>query len=93
METIKYYHKNSNVVAYKKTIKEDVYWFERTYDENGNLLTCKDSDGYWNERTYDENGNLLTYKNSDGDYEIKGRKVTKEEFEVFTNLLLSKITK
>ena len=93
MKKIEYYHKNSDVIAYEKTINEDGYWEERTYNENGNRLTFKDSNGYWNERTYDENGNLLTYKNSDDDYEIKGRKVTKEEFEAFTNPLLSEITK
>ena len=64
MKTIKYYHKNSDIVAYKK----EVY---------GN--------GYWYERTYDENGNPLTFKNSEGYFGIRGRRVTKEEFEVFVN--------
>ena len=61
---IKYYHKNSDIVAYKK----EVY---------GN--------GYWHERTYDENGNPLTFKNSECYFGIRGRRVTKEEFEVFVN--------
>ena len=113
MKTITYYHKNSDVIAYEKIIKEDGYWNERTYDENGNMLTYKNSNGSWNERTYDENGNELTYRNSDGywsertydekgneltfkdsygNYKIKGREVIKEEFEVFTNPLVNKIT-
>ena len=45
MKTIKYYHKNSNIVAYQKEIYDDGYWFERTYDENGNILTFKNSYG------------------------------------------------
>ena len=81
MKTVKYYHKNSDVIAYEKIIKEDGYWFERTYDEKGNQLTFKDSDGYWNERTYDEKGNELTFKNSDGywnekTYNEKGNQLT-----------------
>ena len=91
METIKNYHKNSNVIAYKKTINDKGYWIERTYDKKGNQLTYKDSNKNWNERTYDKKGNELTFKDSNSNYEIKGRKVTKEEFEAFTNLLLSKI--
>ena len=63
MKTIKYYHKNSNVVAYKK----EIY------------------DGYWYERTFDENGKPLTFENSEGYFGIRGRRVTKEEFESFVN--------
>ena len=86
MKTIKYYHKNSDVIAYQKETYGSGSWSERTYDENGNILTFKDSDGYCNERTYDENGKLLTFKNSKGKYEIKGKEVTKEEFEAFVNI-------
>ena len=32
-----YYHKNSDIIAYEKTINDKGYWEERTYDENGNL--------------------------------------------------------
>ena len=39
---------------------------EHTYNENGNVLTFKSSNGYSSESTYDSNGNLLTYKDSDG---------------------------
>ena len=41
-------------------------WYEYTYDDKGNELTYKNSDGYWYQFTYDEKGNELTYKNSDG---------------------------
>ena len=74
MKTIKYYHKNSDIVAYKKEIYDDGYWYERTYDEKGKPLTFKNSYGY---------------------YGIKGKIVTKEEFESFVNTpenpILSKI--
>ena len=83
------YDDRGNQLTYKNS---DDYWNERTYDENGNMLTYKNSNGSWNERTYDENGNELTYRNSGGYYEVKGESVTEEEFEAFTNPLLSKIT-
>ncbi len=35
-----------------------------TYNENGKILTSKNSDGYSYECTYDESGNELTYKSS-----------------------------
>lgn len=48
MKTIKYYNKNSNVVAYKKVIYyDDGRCVERTYDNKGQLLTYKDSFGYY----------------------------------------------
>ena len=62
------------------------YWCEYTYDDNNNELTFKDSSGYWCERTYDNNNNELTYKDSNGYYKIKGKFVTKEEFEAFVNI-------
>ena len=37
---------------------------EYTYDEKGNELTAKDSNGYWTERTYIANGKQLTFKDS-----------------------------
>ena len=39
---------------------------ERTYDENGNVLTYSDSNGFSYEKTYDANGNQLTYSDSNG---------------------------
>ena len=37
-----------------------------TYDDNGNILTCKYSDGFSCVRTYDDKGNELTFKYFDG---------------------------
>ena len=50
-------------------------WNESTYDEKGNKLTYKNSDGYWYEYTRDEKGSILTFKNSDGFW----RKYTRDE--------------
>ena len=61
-----YYHKNSDVVAFKRIDDYDGYWQEFTYDKNGNQLTLKNSDGHWSESTYDTMGNKVTYKDSDG---------------------------
>ena len=60
----------------------DSSWYERTYDENGNQLTYKNSNGYWHKYTRDDkNGNKLTYKDSDGywseyTYDKKGNVLT-----------------
>jgi hypothetical protein len=64
---------------------ENGFWWESTYDDNNNVLTCKNSEGYWWEKIFDEKGNELTRKGSDGDYRIKGKDVTKEEYEAFIN--------
>ena len=40
-----------------------------TYDDAGNELTFKESDGFWCESTYDDAGNELTFKNSRGVWE------------------------
>ena len=66
MKETKYYHKNSDVVAFKRKESLDGYWSEKTYNEMGNELTTKNSNGYSSERTYDEMGNKLTHKNSNG---------------------------
>lgn len=81
--TTKYYHKNSDVVAFERVEAENGFWTERAYDERGNVLTYKDSDGYWSEKTYDERGNELTYKNSNGHFKIEYKKVTEEKFNKF----------
>ncbi len=65
-------------IKYKNSLG---YWWVRTYDQYGNLLTYKDSHGSWYECTYDENGNVLTYKDSNGDwsertYDENGNKLT-----------------
>ena len=85
METTKYYHKNSDVVAFERVKDSDGYWNECTYDHKGNQLTYKSSNGFSYESTYDDKGNLLTFKNSNGYFEIKGEEVTEQEFEDFTN--------
>ena len=83
MNTIlKAYHKHSDVVAYHKYEYNGVL-HEDTYNENGKLLTFKDATGYSYDCTLDENGNEIAFKNSDGFYQVKGNKVTKEEYEAF----------
>jgi YD repeat-containing protein len=84
METIKYYHKNSDVLAFKKETDSEGFSSERTYDENGYQLTYKNSNGYSSKRTYDEKGNQLTYKDSDGvssekTYDEKGNVLTHKD--------------
>jgi hypothetical protein len=64
MKTEKAYHKNSNVVKWKRITH---------------------SNGLSSEYTYNEQGEVLTYEDSSGYYEIKCKKVTKEEFEAFVN--------
>jgi hypothetical protein len=64
MKKEKAYHKNSDVVKWKRMSTSSGYSFEWTYNEQGEELTYKHSDGY---------------------YAIKGKKVTKEEFEAFVN--------
>jgi YD repeat-containing protein len=84
MKITKYYHKNSEVVAFSRFENENGFVEEETYDERGNILTHKESSGdWWYESTYDEQGNELTYKSSNGYFEIKGKEVTEEEFNNF----------
>ena len=45
MKTIVYYHKNSNLVAFKRVKDSNGYNYEITYDEKGNQLTFKSSSG------------------------------------------------
>jgi len=61
------YHKNGEInISYLEV--SSGYWWESTYDDNGNELTYKNSEGSWDESTYEDNGNQLTYKNSQGDW-------------------------
>ena len=39
-----------------------------TYDEQGYLLTFRDSEGNWSVYTRDADGRVLTYKDSDGNW-------------------------
>ena len=65
-EDLTLYNK-AGIITYKfiKGLSDD-YYLEKTYNENGKVLTFKDSDGSSYEHTYDKNGNMLTYKNSNG---------------------------
>jgi hypothetical protein len=45
----------------------------------------KTEEGYYSELTFNEQGKISTYKDSNGTYRIKGKKVTKEEFDSFVN--------
>jgi hypothetical protein len=88
MKIEKAYHKNSDVIKWKRiTYSDDYssYSSERTYNEQGKQLTFKSSNGFSYEHTYNEQGQVLTFKNSDGMYAIKGKYVTKEEFDSFVN--------
>ena len=87
MKTIlKTYHKHSDVVAYHKYENTGLIK-ERTFDENGYLLTYKDSSGYSCKITRDENGYEIAYETSDGFYHVKGKQVTKEKYDAFIDLL------
>lgn len=42
-QTIVYYHKNSDKIAYKKLFGCKDFWCEYTYDDEGNEITYKNS--------------------------------------------------
>jgi len=63
-ENLKLYNRNG-VLVYEFYKDFDGYW-ESTYDDNGNELTFKNSNGDWIESTYDDNDDLLTFKDSNG---------------------------
>ena len=85
MKTEKAYHKNSDVLKWKRKTDSIGFSWEQTYNEQGREETYKNSAGFSFERTYNEQGQEETYKNSDGTYIIKDKYVTKEEFEAFVN--------
>ena len=64
-ENLSLYNKDGNLI-YEFCKNSSSYSYEKTYDENGNELTFKDSNGFWCEMTYDSNGNVLTLKDSRG---------------------------
>jgi YD repeat-containing protein len=76
------YNEQGKVLTFKSSNGNS---YECTYNKQGQQLTYKHSDGFSCERTYNEQGEKLTYKNSDGIYEIKGKKVSKEEFDSIVN--------
>ena len=65
-ENLTFYNKEG-----KQAYEFDTYpsgnFYEKTYDEKGNILTYKNSKGYSKEYTRDKNGNELTFKDSDGE--------------------------
>ena len=65
---------------------------ELTCDKNGYTLIAKNSYGYSCKYTRDEQGNELAFKNSDPYYEVKGKKVRKEQYEAFILSLEKKTT-
>jgi YD repeat-containing protein len=79
-ENLKLFNEQGKMVySYSKGLRG--VWYECTYDENGYVLTCKNSYGYWEEYTYDKKGNILTYKDSSGNwkeytYDEKGNELT-----------------
>jgi uncharacterized LabA/DUF88 family protein len=85
MKTEKAYYKNSDILKWERKTFSNGFINEYTYNEQGKQLTFKDSDGYSSEYTYNEQGQEETYKNSNGKYRIKGKEVTKEEFDSFLN--------
>ena len=61
---------------------------EYTCDNNGFMLSYKDSNGYWSECTRDSNGRGLSYKSSTGcwresTYDTKGRELSYKDSDGF----------
>lgn len=56
------------------------FWVEMSYDDNGDELSYKDSEGFIRVSTYDERGNRLTYEHGDyswvATYDEKDRVLT-----------------
>ena len=80
------FDENFNILTYKDS---SGYSCKYTRDENGNPLSYKTSDGYSSKTTRDENGYEIAYETSDGFYHVKGKQVTKEEYESFIDQLNS----
>ena len=79
-ESLQLYNDKGNLV-YSFFTYQSILCSERTYNDRGDLLTFKNSDGDWSERTYDDKGNELTYKLSNGywcesTYDDKGDQLT-----------------
>ena len=81
-ENLEFYDKKGNLV-YVYFKYSGGYSYEKTYNQQGNVLTYKNSKGYSYEYTYDENGRELTFKDSDGysseyTYDENGNELTYE---------------
>jgi len=64
-ESLTLYNDKGNLV-YSFFTYQSILCSERTYNDRGDLLTFKNSDGDWSKFTYDDKGNQLTYEDSDG---------------------------
>ena len=72
------YNINNDIIHTKDYPSGFEIWEE--YDENGNMIHIKDSDGYESWKEYDNNGNMIHYKNSNGIIQCKNNKgVTSNE--------------
>lgn len=88
IEDLKLFDDNGKLV-YEFAVYVDEYACEYIYDENGNVLTYKDSNGYSYEYAYDKNGKALTYKNSNGyseeyTYDENGKVLTYKDSKGFS---------
>jgi len=100
-DVVAYRKYESNDILYEETYDtygnkithegSDGFSYKCTYDKNGNKTYYEDSTGFSYKYTTDENGNQIAYKDSDGYYKVKGKKVSKEEYEDFISQLNSKI--
>ena len=81
-EDLELFNKEGVKLYHFETCKNGVIR-ECTWDKWSQTLTSKDSRGFLCLYTRDEKGKQLAYKNSDGYYIVKGKKVTKEEYEAF----------
>jgi hypothetical protein len=73
-------------IEIKITNRKDVAFPIFINDTKGNRIYCQSTlNGFTWELTMDKNGNRKTYKDSAGRYEIKGKEVTKNEYNSFLN--------
>lgn len=78
------YDENGNETHVKWYRTQSKDWFEywNSYDENGNVIRYKDTDGDWLNREYDSHGNILKETDKDGTCEYK--------YDEYNNLIYSK---
>jgi hypothetical protein len=76
------YHENGRVsYEFKNLSNGDIQ--EKTFNENEETLTYKNSNGYSYLYTLDKQDKQLAFKDSNGIYTLKYVEVTKEEYEDF----------
>ena len=66
MEVTKYYHKNSDIISFETIIYPNGDREEKTYDEDGNILTSKSFENSWHIQTFNKDGNTISYEESSG---------------------------